>query len=416
MNSDLSALLKRARTAAAELRLCDTKKKNEALLEIKKALTDHADEILKANGMDMQAAKTGGMSPIMLDRLLLTAERIKMIAQSIDVVIELPDPVGRVLETTRSKEGLFIEKVSVPFGVIAMIYESRPNVTVDCAVLCLKSGNSAVLRSGKDAAHTCGVIAGIMQDAAARAGFDRNVIQYVQDTSRETAAELMRAKGRVDLLIPRGGAGLIKTVVETATVPVIETGTGNCHIYVDKDADLSMAADIIFNAKTSRPSVCNAAESLVVHSAVAETFLPMAEARLKEKNVELYGCERTLRFLPGAKRATQEDFYTEYLDYKLSIKIVDSLEEAVDFINEHSTSHSECIVTKNDDAAEYFLKAVDSAAVYRNASTRFTDGGIFGLGAEIGISTGKLHARGPMGLEALCTTKFVVRGSGQVRE
>ena len=296
-----------------------------------------------------------------------------------------------------------------------MIYESRPNVTVDCAVLCVKSGNCAVLRSGRDAAHTCGVIAEVMRDAVAEAGFDKNIIQYIGDTSRQTAEELMRAKGYVDLLIPRGGAGLIQTVVNTATVPVIETGTGNCHIYVDKDADLNMAVDIVYNAKTSRPSVCNAAESLVVHRDVAEVFLPMAEKRLREKQVVLYGCPEAAAILPDAERASEQDFYTEYLDYKMSVKIVGSVCEAVDFINEHSTSHSECIVTENNETAEYFLKAVDSAAVYRNASTRFTDGGEFGLGAEIGISTGKLHARGPMGLDSLTKSKFVVWGQGQTR-
>lgn len=415
MNEILEQQLAGSKRAALSLRLCDTEQKNRALHRIGDAVLNCADEILAANAEDVAAAKQHGMNPIMLDRLLLTKERLESIVEGVRTVEALPDPVGRVLSSEVMKNGLEIEKISVPFGVVAMIYESRPNVTVDCAVLCVKSGNCAVLRSGRDAAHTCGVIAEVMRDAVAEAGFDKNIIQYIGDTSRQTAEELMRAKGYVDLLIPRGGAGLIQTVVNTATVPVIETGTGNCHIYVDKDADLNMAVDIVYNAKTSRPSVCNAAESLVVHRDVAEVFLPMAEKRLREKQVVLYGCPEAAAILPDAERASEQDFYTEYLDYKMSVKIVGSVCEAVDFINEHSTSHSECIVTENNETAEYFLKAVDSAAVYRNASTRFTDGGEFGLGAEIGISTGKLHARGPMGLDSLTTSKFVVRGQGQTR-
>ncbi len=415
MDEALKKQLLGSRRAAAMLRLCTTAQKDEALHRIGDAVLQHADEILAANVQDMAAARDNGMNPIMLDRLLLTKQRLEGIVAGVRVVEQLPDPVGRVLDDRVMENGLHIRKLSVPFGVIAMIYESRPNVTVDCAALCLKSGNCAVLRSGRDAAHTCEVITGVMRDAVAEAGLDRDCIQYISDTSRQTAEELMRAKGLVDLLIPRGGAGLIQTVVNTATVPVIETGTGNCHIYVDKAADLDMAVEIVYNAKTSRPSVCNAAESLVVHRDVAARFLPMVQARLNEKHVILYGCPEAVAILPGIEQATQQDFYTEYLDYKMSVKVVGSVKEAVEFINEHSTSHSECIVTQDETAAEYFLKAVDSAAVYHNASTRFTDGGEFGLGAEIGISTGKLHARGPMGLDSLTTTKFVVDGQGQTR-
>ncbi len=350
----------------------------------------------------------------MLDRLALSESRIKDIAESVLEIVALPDPIGVVKNGSTRPNGLNIEKVAVPMGTIAVIYEARPNVTIDAAALCLKSGNAVILRGGKEAINSNIATANIMRNAIESVGLDRNCIQLVEDTSRETANALMKLNGYIDVLIPRGGAGLINSVVHNATVPVIETGVGNCHIYVDKTADVDMAVNIIFNAKTSRPSVCNAAESLVIHKDIAKEALPIIKAKLDEKNVELCGDEYTRNIIDIAL-ATEEDWGKEYLDYKMSIKTVDSVEEAISHINTFSTGHSEAIITSDYNSAQKFTKLVNSSAVYVNASTRFTDGGQFGFGAEIGISTQKLHARGPIGLPELTTTKFVIRGNGQIR-
>lgn len=330
-------------------------------------------------------------------------------------VADLPDPCGRVLESQTRPNGLYMEKVSVPIGVIGIVYEARPNVTVDGAALCLKSGNAVILRGGKEAIHSNRMLAQVMRDALFNAGIVQDAVALVQDTSRTSATEMMHMKGYIDCLIPRGGKGLIAAVCENATVPVIETGSGNCHIYVDATADVDMAADIIFNAKTQRIGVCNACESLVIHRDIIDHALPAIKLRLDEKNVEMRGDARAMQACDGLVPATEEDFYTEYLDYIISVKTVKSVDEAIDFINVHSTGHSEAIITRDEESARRFLQRVDSAAVYVNASTRFTDGAEFGLGAEIGISTQKLHARGPMGLRALTTTKYLIFGNGQVR-
>jgi len=352
----------------------------------------------------------------MLDRLTLNDKRIRDMAQAVRYITTLKDPVSRILSGSVSEEGLMIEKITVPLGVAGIIYEARPNVTVDAAALCLKAGNCCVLRGGKEAISSNTALMGIMRSALSGCGINPDAMNLVEDVSRESSVKMMRMNEYLDVLIPRGGAGLIRTIVENSTVPVIETGTGNCHIYVDAEADLDMAAEIIYNAKTSRPSVCNAAESLLVHKDAAKEFLPMAKKRLDESNVELRGCDKTRSILGEAViPATEEDYKTEFLDYILAVKVVEDADEAIGHINKYGTMHSEAIVTRNYTTAERFLKLVNSAAVYVNASTRFTDGGIFGLGAEIGISTQKLHARGPMGLEALTTIKHIIRGNGQVR-
>lgn len=412
--TDLTVMGKAARKAAASLAVTSSLKKNEALLKIAGALTENADEIIKANREDLAAAEAGGLAKTMLDRLALSDARIAGIAEGIRQVAALPDPVGEVTEGSVRPNGLQIRKVRVPLGVIAIIYEARPNVTADAAALTLKSGNAVILRGGKEAVRSNIAIAGIMRKACLEAGLDPDCIQLIEDTDRQTATALMKLNGYVDVLIPRGGAGLIRSVVENATVPVIETGTGNCHIYVDDGCDLDMAANIVYNAKTSRPSVCNAAESLLVHENVAEVFLPYVKMRLDEKNVEIRGCEIT-RSIIDCVPATEEDYYREYLDYIISVKVVRDVNEAIAHINEHSTGHSECIVTNDLARAELFTRSIDSAAVYVNASTRFTDGFEFGLGAEIGISTQKMHARGPMGLKELTTFKYIVVGNGQIR-
>ncbi len=412
--TDLTVMGKAARKAAASLAVTSSLKKNEALLKIAEALTENADEIIKANREDLAAAEAGGLAKTMLDRLALSDARIAGIAEGIRQVAALPDPVGEVTEGSVRPNGLQIRKVRVPLGVIAIIYEARPNVTADAAALTLKSGNAVILRGGKEAVRSNIAIAGIMRKACLEAGLDPDCIQLIEDTDRQTATALMKLNGYVDVLIPRGGAGLIRSVVENATVPVIETGTGNCHIYVDDGCDLDMAANIVYNAKTSRPSVCNAAESLLVHENVAEVFLPYVKMRLDEKNVEIRGCEIT-RSIIDCVPATEEDYYREYLDYIISVKVVRDVNEAIAHINEHSTGHSECIVTNDLARAELFTRSIDSAAVYVNASTRFTDGFEFGLGAEIGISTQKMHARGPMGLKELTTFKYIVVGNGQIR-
>lgn len=403
----------RAKKASFSLAAMSSDNKNRALKAVAEAIRENAAYIIDRNSEDIKAA-TGVIKDSLIDRLRLDEKRINSMADGIDDVVALPDPIGEGLGSSVRPNGLKIEKIRVPLGVIAIIYEARPNVTADAAALTLKSGNAVILRGGKEAVRSNMAIVSVMRQALESCGFDPDAIQLIEDTSRETAKALMCLNEYVDVLIPRGGAGLIRSVVENATVPVIETGTGNCHVYVDAICDLDMAADIVYNAKCSRPSVCNAEESLLVHKDVAELFLPYVKERLDMKNVEIRGCERTAKIIPCTP-ATEKDYYTEYLDYILSVKIVDSLEEAIFHINEHGTRHSECIVTSSYENAREFLARVDAAAVYVNASTRFTDGGEFGLGAEIGISTQKLHARGPMGLKELTTIKYCVYGNGQIR-
>lgn len=392
-----------------------TQEKNKALLAIAQSLRNSSETIINENKTDLENGSKNGLSAGMLDRLLLDQKRIEDIAKAVEDVAALPDPCGRLLEETTRPNGLVIKKVSVPIGVIGIIYESRPNVTADAAVLCLKSSNAVILRGGKEAIHSNIAIVAAMRSALAACGFDENCIQLVTDTSRESANQLMRMNGYIDCLIPRGGKGLIRSVVENSTVPVIETGSGNCHIYVDESADIDMAANIIFNAKTQRISVCNACESLVIHSGILNRALPVIKKQLDEKQVEMRGDERAMLAAEGVLPASEEDFAAEYLDYKISVKTVDSLDEAIKHINKYSTGHSESIITQNEEHAREFMQRVDSSSVYVNASTRFTDGGEFGLGAEIGISTQKLHARGPMGLRELTTTKYLIFGNGQVR-
>lgn len=392
-----------------------TKQKNDALLEIAKGLRENCETIIQENKIDIENAKKDGLPDGLVDRLMLDEGRINAIAHSVEQVAELPDPCGEILSEYIKENGLKITKVSVPIGVIGIIYEARPNVTADAAVLCLKSSNAVILRGGKEAINSNMAIAGVMRAVLKKCGFDENCIQLVTDISRESANEMMKMKGYLDCLIPRGGKGLIRSVVENSTVPVIETGSGNCHIFVDESADIDMAAKIIFNAKTQRIGVCNACESLVIHSRIIDKALPAIKALLDTKNVEMRGDERAMLAAQGVLPASDEDFAEEYLDYIISVKTVDNLDEAIKHINRYSTKHSEAIITENEENARQFLARVDSAAVYVNASTRFTDGGEFGLGAEIGISTQKLHARGPMGLRELTTTKYLIYGNGQVR-
>ena len=404
-----------AKSAARVLMCTDTETKNRALLAIADALVGAREEILAANREDVTAGENSGMTRAFLDRLSLSPERIDGMAEGMRQVAALPDPVGRVLSDTVRPNGLHLTKVAVPIGVIAVIYEARPNVTADSAALCLKSGNAVILRGGREAIHSNTAIVRAMRGALCKAGLPEAAVTLIEDTDRAVTQALMRLNGYVDLLIPRGGAGLIRAVVENATVPVIETGAGTCHIYVDRDADVPMAAEIVFNAKTSRPSVCNAAECLLVDRAIAAEALPVIAARLAEKQVELRADAEACAFLPNALPATDSDWGREYNDYIMAVHIVSGVDEAIDFIARYGTGHSECIVTDNPDTAERFLVRVDAAAVYHNASTRFTDGGEFGLGAEIGISTQKLHARGPLGLEELTSMKYIVHGTGQVR-
>ena len=412
--TELIELGKRAKAAAKELRRCGVKKET-ALLAAGKALLLEQEKILSQNEEDLKAAEETGMGKAMLDRLRLTPQRLEEMAKAVEEVAKAQDPVGRVLSGETRPNGLQIRKITVPLGVIGIIFEARPNVTSDAAALCLKAGNAVILRGGKEAIRSNRAIVAVMREAIEQEGLPADCIQLVEDTSRESARALMELTGYLDVLIPRGGAGLIRTVMENAKVPVIETGVGNCHIYVDRDADLPMAAQIVFNAKTSRPSVCNAAETLLVHRDIAKEALPLIASRLSEKQVEIRADARALPLIPGSIPAGEEDWETEFLDYILAVKVVDSLEEAVSHIARYSTGHSECIVTKSLQSAEYFTASVDSAAVYVNASTRFTDGGQFGLGAEIGISTQKLHARGPMGLNELVSYQYVITGNGQVR-
>lgn len=413
--TDLTRTGAAAKEAAFALANASTAQKNAALMAIAAALEAHAEDILRANREDVEAARANGMSPSMLDRLSLSEARVRGMAEGVREVAALADPVGRVLSGSTLACGLEMEKIAVPLGVIGIIFEARPNVTSDAAALCLKSGNACILRGGKEAIRSNTAIAGIMRGALGEAGLDENCVCLIEDTDRATATAMMRLNRYIDCLIPRGGAGLIRSVVENATVPVIETGVGNCHAYVEKTADIAMATEIVFNAKTSRPSVCNALETLLVDEAIAETALPVIAARLKEKNVELRGCPRTCAILPEAVPACENDYEVEFLDYILAVKVVSGMDEAIAHIRRYSSHHSECIVTRDLAAARRFTREVDSAAVYVNASTRFTDGGVFGLGAEIGISTQKLHARGPMGLETLVSYKYVLYGDGQVR-
>jgi len=411
----LETLGAQAKTASRVLMTAPAAAKNNALLKIADALIQNTDSILAENEKDLAAGRANGMEDSLLDRLALSAERIAGMAQGVREVADLPDPIGTVQSEITRPNGLTIQRVSVPLGVIAVIFEARPNVTSDAAALCLKAGSACLLRGGKEAIHSNTAIAEVMRNALRKTEFPADCIQLVEDTSRESATALMRLSGYVDVLIPRGSARLIRSVVENATVPVIETGAGNCHVYIDRDANTDMAAEIVFNAKTSRVSVCNSAESLVVHADIAAKALPKIAARLSEKDVTLYGDERAKAILPDILPAQESDWGTEYLDYKMSVRVVDSVEEAIDHITRYSTGHSECIVTDNRETAEKFLNEVDSAAVYHNASTRFTDGGEFGFGAEIGISTQKLHARGPLGLPQLTSVKYKILGNGQVR-
>lgn len=398
------------------LAVADTGKKNSALAEISRALIENSDKIIEANQKDLTAAKENGMSVSMQDRLMLNEDRIKGIASAVDELIKLEDPIGKVDNGSVRPNGMRITKIRVPMGVIGMIYESRPNVTADAATLCLKTGNAVILRGGKEAYNSNKCICEIMRDAVEKAGFPKDIIQFVDDTTREVTTELMKCDKYLDLLIPRGGAGLIKAVTKNATVPVIETGTGNCHLYVDESADIDMAVNITDNAKTQRPSVCNAIETLLVHKNIAEKFLPAVKKKLDEHNVEIRGCAETKRILGDCVvPATEEDYATEFGDYIIAVRVVDDISQAIEHIAEYSTGHSECIVTNDLSNANKFKSEVDSACVYVNASTRFTDGGMFGFGAEIGISTQKLHARGPMGLYEITTNKYLIDGNGQVR-
>ena len=408
--------LRLARSAKKSINTADTALKNQALDAMARQLLEATEAILTANQVDMEAAR-GKISEVMLDRLFLDQERIAGMAEGIRALIDLPDPIGEVLDTEALENGLEIQKVRVAMGVIGIIYESRPNVTSDAAALAIKSGNAVVLRTGKDAFHSAQAIVTALKAGLEEAGLNPDLLQLIQDTSRASSLAMMKAKGYLDLLIPRGGAGLIQAVVENAIVPVIETGTGIVHVYVDKEADFQKALAIIENAKTSRPSVCNAMEVLLVDQAIASDFLPLVKERLvdeRERSVELRLDEQAQAVISGSA-AQEEDFDTEFLDYILAIKVVNGVEQATDHIEAHSTHHSDAIVTENSETAAYFTKQVDSAAVYVNASTRFTDGGQFGLGCEMGISTQKLHARGPMGLREMSSYKYIVSGNGQVR-
>lgn len=411
---DLGQRIKAAKPKVAAL---SAAQKDKCLLAIAEELRRSAAEILEANQKDVAAAKDNGIDDVMVDRLLLTEGRIDDIADAVVTLTALADPVGIVRRGSVLENGLRMTQVTVPLGGIGIIYESRPNVTVDAACMCLKSGNAALLRGGKEAFESNRCLVQVMRRVLEQQNITPDAILLVEDTSREVAAEMMQLNGYLDVLIPRGGQGLIQSVVKNATLPVIETGTGNCHIYVDATADIDMAVNIIYNAKTQRPSVCNAAESLLVHRDIAEKALPLIQKKLDEKNVLLHGCLRTVAILgERVVLATEEDYAMEYLGYEMSVRVVDSLDEAIEHIGTYSTHHSDAIVTSDYESAQKFTALVDSAAVYVNASTRFTDGGVFGFGAEIGISTQKLHARGPVGLNELTSTKFVLLGDGQVRE
>lgn len=411
----LQEIGKHAKMAEPKLRILNTSLKDQVLLKAAANLVNRREELLAANREDLKRAEENGMAPGMIDRLALSEERIEGMAEGLRQIASLQDPIGEVLSMKQRPNGLLIGKKRVPLGVVGIIYESRPNVTADAFGLCFKTGNAVILKGGSDAICSNIAIVRILRDSLKEEGVTEDAIQLIEDTSRETAAEFMKLNDYVDVLIPRGGAGLIKAVVNHSTIPVIETGTGNCHIYVDETADLHMAVNIIFNAKTQRIGVCNACESLVVHEKILEEFLPLLKKKLQEKQVELRGDEAVCRTIDDVIPAKEEDWGKEYLDYILSIRTVSSLDEAIEHINRYNTGHSEAIITENYEHAQRFLNEIDAAAVYVNASTRFTDGFEFGFGAEIGISTQKLHARGPMGLEALTSTKYIIYGNGQVR-
>jgi len=413
--TDLNVMGQKAAVAKYELQKATTEQKNNVLKKAAALLVEREAELLAANAKDIAAGEAAGMHPGLVDRLRLTSERIAGMAEGLLQIVELPDCIGEVLESFDRPNGLHIEKRRVPLGVIGIIYESRPNVTADAFGLCFKTGNAVILKGGRDAIHSNIAIAKVLREALKACGMTEDAVQLIEDTDRAVTAAFMKLNSYVDVLIPRGGAGLIRSVVENSTIPVIETGTGNCHVYVDKAADLDMAMEIIYNAKTQRIGVCNACESLVVHEDIKEAFLPKLAEKLREKNVEMRGDEAICAILPECVPATEEDYGTEYLDYILSMKTVGSVDEAIAHINKYNTKHSECIVTADAKVAEQFLNEVDAACVYVNASTRFTDGFEFGFGAEIGISTQKLHARGPMGLRELTSYKYTVEGNGQVR-
>lgn len=412
----LEQLGSNAKKAATVLNLLQQDNKNQALRNCAQALLDSEADILSANELDVKAAKENGVKSSLIDRLSLNSNRLAQMADGLLEICALKDPTGEVLSMTTRPNGLVIGQKVVPLGVIGIIYESRPNVTADAFGLCFKAGNAVILRGGSDALRSNQAIVKALRNGLNKSGCPENALQLIEDTSRETARDFMRLNGYIDVLIPRGGSGLIQTVVENSTIPVIETGTGNCHVYVDEFADFTMALEIIDNAKTQRLGVCNTCESLVIHEKISTEFLPMLAKRLHAKEVEIRGDERALKLAEGLVPATQEDYATEYLEKIISLKVVDSIEEAIEHINRYSTKHSEAIVTKDYEHAMKFLNEIDSAAVYVNASTRFTDGNEFGFGAEIGISTQKLHARGPMGLKALTTTKYIIFGNGQIRE
>lgn len=413
---ELNEIGKAAKKAARRLVRLSTYDKNNILLECAKALRENFDDILKANSIDLENAEENGVKGSLIDRLKLTKERIFSMAEGLEQVATLDDPIGEVISMRTLANGLKVGQERVAMGVIGIIYEARPNVTSDAFGLCVKAGSAVILRGGKASINSNKETVGIFRKVLKSLEFDENIVCLVEDTSRESAAAMMKMNGYIDLLIPRGGAGLIQSVVMNSTVPVIETGTGNCHIYVDKSAKLDDALNIVINAKTQRPGVCNAAESLLVHNAVAEEFLPDVCRALKEKNVEIRGCAKTAEIFPDVVAAAEEDWAEEYLDYIISVKVVENIDEAIEHISKYSTGHSEAIITEDYTNAVKFTKEIDSAAVYVNASTRFTDGNEFGFGAEIGISTQKLHARGPMGLKAITTSKYVIFGNGQIRE
>ena len=412
----IDKLGQQAQSAKTDIALASTDMKNDALLEIAYILRNSKADIMAANAEDMENGRIKKMSESMLDRLKLDDARIESMAAACENLANYPDPVGEVIDGSTRPNGMRIERIRVPIGVVGIIYEARPNVTVDAAILCIKSGNAVILRGGKEAINSNKCLADLMRTAVRRSGLNPNIVQQVEDMDRGIAKDMMTADRYIDVLVPRGGAQLIQAVIQTATIPVIETGTGNCHVYVDSSADLKIAVDIVDNGKTQRPSVCNAVETCLVHRDVADIFLPRLKKRLDEHNVEIRGCELTQQILGSCVvPADEEDYATEFLDYIISIKVVDDLAEAIGHIQTYSTGHSECIVTESLFAAEEFKKRIDAAAVYVNVSTRFTDGEMFGMGAELGISTQKLHARGPMGLRELTTTKYLITGNGQIR-
>lgn len=414
LHEEIEILCCNARAASRTLALADTEKKNKVLIAIADAIVENAESVIEANAKDIEAASENGVPPTMLDRLTITKKRIAAMSEALRELTSLEDPIGKGEEWDRPS-GINIRKIRVPLGVVAIIYEARPNVTIDSAALCLKTGNAVVLRGGREAINTNKALVEIMKNAIEECGLDPHSVELVESVERESANILMKMRGYIDVLIPRGGKGLIKAVTENATVPVIETGAGNCHIYIDDSADVEMALNVSINAKCSRPSVCNAVETMLVHASIAPKFLPAFAKRSEEYALKIKGCAKTRVLIPTAEEADEEDYATEYNDYVIAVKVVNTISEAIDHINRYSTAHSEAIITNTDSSAEKFWAEVNSAAVYVNASTRFTDGGEFGYGAEIGISTQKLHVRGPMGLFALTTEKYLVKGNGSVR-